>query len=61
MHVSSMGGPQICSGHSRISKMNPCFGGSLGLRDLLPWTREGWLSKFRMLGAVWSGPRFILF
>jgi hypothetical protein len=36
MHVPSMGGPQICSGYSRISRMNPCFGGSLGLRNLLP-------------------------
>ena len=57
MHVSLMGWPQICCGHSRISRMNPCFGGLLGLRGLLPWTQEGWLSKFRTLGAVWSGPR----
>ena len=53
MHLSLMGWSQICCGHSRISRMNPCFGGLLGLRGLLPWTQEGWLSKFRTLGAVW--------
>jgi len=33
---------QICSGLSRLSRKNHYCGGSLGLRALQPWTREGW-------------------
>jgi len=41
MLVSSTGRLQICSGLSRLSRKNHYYGGSLGLRALLPWTREG--------------------
>jgi len=41
MLVSSTGRLQICGGLSRLSRKNLYYGGSLGLRVLPPWTREG--------------------
>ena len=35
------GGLQVCSKHSRLSRMILSFGIFLGLRGLLPWTQEG--------------------
>ena len=52
---------QICSGLSRLSRKNHYCGGSLGLRALQPWTREGWWNKCRVISVRWSGPSVFLF
>ena len=61
MLVSSMECLQICSGLSKLSRKNHYCGGSLGLRALQPWTREGWWNKCRVISVRWSGPSVFLF